>query len=293
MLNSFIIHCMKIGAHVSAAGGLHNAIDRAQEIGAECVQIFASSPRGWAVKFPTEEIVLNYREKSTISKIYPTFLHGIYLVNLGGKPEHVRKSVDSLTHHMNVADSIGAEGVIFHAGNHGGAGYDAIFSQTVDAITEVLGNSSPSTRLMVENSAGMGNHIGASFEELGKIISSVGSDRLKVCLDTQHTVAAGYELFDKDGLNRAMEEFDDNIGLERLAVVHANDSKTALGSGVDRHENIGQGHIGEMGFLNIISHTAFKNVPFVLEVPGFDGGGPDTKNVCLLKALRTKAGIRD
>ena len=236
---------MKIGAHVSAAGGLPNAIDRAQAIGAECVQVFASSPRGWAFKPIAEELALKYREKADEAGIGPTFLHGIYLVNLGGGPDHIKKSVESLTNHMNTATAIGAKGVIFHAGNHGGAGYDAIFSQTVDAIQQILKNSAEETLLLIENSAGMGNHIGAAFEEIGKIIASVGNKRVNVCLDTQHTVAAGYELFNKAGLNKAMDEFETHIGLDRLVVVHANDSKTEPGSGVDRHENIGEGHIVE------------------------------------------------
>ncbi|MBM3948188.1 MAG: deoxyribonuclease IV [SAR202 cluster bacterium] len=279
---------MKVGAHVSTAGGLHTAIDRAQEMGAETIQIFASSPRAWAFKPPSDEVVKAFREKAAASGIGPTFLHGIYLVNLGG-PALLEQSVASLTAHLGVASRMGASGVIFHAGSHKGVGFDGVLPQAVAAITKVLVGSPKDAWLIIENSTGMGNHIGASFEEIGRIIVAVGSERVKVCLDTQHSVAAGYMLLDKDGLEKAMTEFDRHIGLERLVAVHANDSKVPPGSGVDRHENIGDGSIGEEGFLRIMSHAAFRDVPFLLEVPGIEGGGPDKANLDRLKAIRAKA----
>ena len=279
---------MKIGAHVSAAGGLHTAIDRAQEMGAEAIQVFASSPRAWAFKPPSDDVVKAFREKTAATGIGPAFLHGIYLVNLGG-PALLEQSVASLTAHLGVASRIGASGVIFHAGSHKGAGFDGVLPQAVAAIGKALDGSPKDAWLIIENSAGMGNHIGASFEEIGRIIEAVGSERVKVCLDTQHSVAAGYMLFDKDGLEKAMAEFDRHIGLKRLVAVHANDSKVPPGSGVDRHENIGEGSIGEEGFVRIMSHAAFREVPFILEVPGMEGGGPDKANLDRLKAIRAKA----
>ena len=138
----------------------------------------------------------------------------------------------------------------------------------------------------------MGQHIGAKFEELGRIIETVGSPRLKVCLDTQHSFAAGYDLASKGGLETALEEFDREIGLDRLVAVHANDSKQPLGSGIDRHENIGQGHIGIEGFETLMSHPAFSDLPFFLEVPGMEGGGPDKANLDILKGIREKLGIK-
>ncbi len=282
---------MKIGAHVSSAGGLAKVAGRAEEIGAEAVQIFASSPRAWRFKEHTDKDVAAYRENAESSGIDTTFLHGIYLVNLGGGPEHLEKSVDSLANHMTAASRIGADGVIFHCGSHKNAGFDAVFDQAVGAIGDVLERSPSDTWLIIENSAGMGFHMGASFEEIGRLISAVGSDQVKVCLDTEHTFAAGYNLADPDGINGSMEEFDREIGLDRLVVVHANDAKVEFGSGVDRHENIGEGYIGIEGFEVIMGHPAFRDIPFLLEVPGFEKKGPDKENVDRLKVIRSQLGL--
>ena len=280
---------MKIGAHVSTAGGADKAIDNALEIGAESIQIFASSPRTWSFRAQKPGAVAAFREKSRQTGVGPAFLHGSYLVNLGGNPELAAKSVASLTGHMNAATELGASGVIFHSGSHKGKGFDNVLDQAVGCLTQVLGDTAEETWLIIENSAGAGNHIGASFGEIGRMIDAIGSDRVKVCLDTQHAFAAGYRITDRDGLNDAVEEFDEAIGLNRLVAVHANDSKTELGSGVDRHENIGHGHIGEHGFASIMSHPAFAGIPFLLEVPGIEGGGPDRINVDALKAIRDRA----
>ena len=139
--------------------------------------------------------------------------------------------------------------------------------------------------------AGMGQHIGARFDELGGILKAVDSPRVGVCLDTQHSFAAGYDLTSKEGIDAMIAEFDETIGLDHLAAVHANDSKRPCGAGVDRHDNIGEGFIGEDGFAAIMGNPAFKDVPFFLEVPGFAGNGPDEKNVQILKDIRQRLGI--
>lgn len=283
---------MKIGAHVSSSGGLDKAVGRAQEIGAEAIQIFVSSPQGWAFKPPAASVVSAFRERSRETGIAPTFFHCIYLVNLGAPTEeHLAKSVQALTDYMQVAADLGAVGVVFHAGSHRGAGFAGIFDQAVGAMARVLAESPEGPFLTIENSAGMGQHIGSSFQEIGQMIKAVGSPRVKVCLDTQHMFAAGYNVAEEDGLSRAMEEFDQEIGLAQLVAVHANDSKTAFSSGVDRHENIGQGHIGLDGFRVIMGHPAFRDIPFLLEVPGYEGKGPDLANVDALKGLRAEAGL--
>ena len=282
---------MKIGAHVSAAGGLRKVAGRAQGIGAEAVQIFASSPRSWRFKEHSDEDVAAYRENAEATGIDTTFLHGIYLVTLGGSPDLLEKSIVSLTSHLNVASRIGASGVVFHCGSHKGVGFEAVLDQATRTMSTVLEQSLSDSWLIIENSAGMGDHIGSSFEEIGRLISAVDSDRVKVCLDTEHTFAAGYNLADPDAIDGAMDEFDREIGLDRLVVVHANDAKVEFASGVDRHENIGEGFIGTDGFEVIMSHDAFRDVPFLLEVPGFDKKGPDKENVDRLKGVRSKVGI--
>jgi len=282
---------MLIGAHVSTAGGLLRAVDRAAEIGAEAMQIFASSPRAWAFKAPSNEDVAAFREKSVEAGLGPTVLHAIYLVAPGSPdPALVERSVESLTCHLETANRLGALGLIFHAASHRGAGLDAVFEQFISAIGRVLDAAPGEALLMLENSAGQGNHIGSKFAELGRLVRAVDSPRMKVCLDTQHAWAAGYDVASREGLDAVVEEFDREIGLELLAAVHVNDSKRPLGSGVDRHENIGEGLIGREGLTTFMAHPAFGDLPFYLEVPGFGEKGPDAENVAILKAMRAEVG---
>ena len=283
---------MRIGAHVSSAGGLDKAVDRAVDIGCEAIQIFGSSSRSWAFKPLPEEIAERFRLKAKEADIGPVFFHAIYLINLAtASPENQRKGIDSLVNYMGLAHQIGASGVIFHPGSHSGEGYEAVLDRTVAGIETVLEESPEGPWLTIENTAGMGKHIGASFRELGTIIAAVKPalrSRLRICLDTQHSFAAGYDVATPDGLERMLAEFDETIGLDRLAAVHANDSKYPLGGGVDRHENIGEGHIGIPGFETIMDKRAFAEVPFLLETPGFDGTGPDRRSVDILKEIRER-----
>lgn len=280
---------MKIGAHVRTAGGVEKAIDRAEEIGAEAIQIFSGAPQAWRRKEYRPEEVEAYRARAAETGIGPAFIHGVYLVNLAtDNPENLTKGVDALVHDMNVCHLLGSLGVIFHIGSHRGAGYEHVFRQVVQSVARVVEATPADTWLVLENSAGMGGAIGSRFDELGRIIHEAGSPRVKVCLDTQHAFAAGYDLKTKDGLEAAMAEFEDRVGLDRLVAVHANDSKCPLTGGVDRHENIGEGHIGLDGFENILAHPAFADVPFLLEVPGFDNEGPDRRNVDILKSVRDR-----
>ena len=284
-------YIMKIGAHVSTAGGLSNAFDRASNIGAEAIQIFASSPRAWKFNQPKEEQVNLFKEKMEQTGIWPCYIHGSYLVNIGGDPSQIEKSIESLTNNMNVAGKIGAAGVIFHGGSHKGKGFHNIVKQASECLKRVLDNSPENVWLCLENSAGMGSHIGSSFEEMGELIHLVQNDNLKVCLDTEHMFAAGYDLTNSDEIPQIMKRFDEEIGLSKLVAVHANDSKVELGSGVDRHENIGDGFIGIDGFKSLMNDPSFEKVPFFLEVPGFDSKGPDEININLLKSIRTDLGI--
>ena len=278
---------MKLGAHVSASGGLSKSIDRALNIGAEAIQIFASSPRAWRFNYPKQEEVDLFKNKSEQSGIGPCYIHGSYLVNIGGSEDQLQKSIDCLVSNMTVAGEIGAEGVIFHGGSHKGKGFDAVLDQAASCLAQVLEKSPDNVWLCLENSAGMGAHIGSSFQEIGRILNTVNHPNLKVCLDTEHCFAAGYNLAVPEELDKVMTEFDSEVGLGKLVAVHANDAKVEFGSGVDRHENIGEGFIGLSGFESIIGNEAFKDVPFFLEVPGFDGNGPDKENLDRLKTIRS------
>ena len=278
---------MKIGAHVSASGKLEYALDRAADIGAEAVQIFLSGPQAWRVKEVTEKDAEAYRSKSMATGIEPTFFHGVYLINLGtSNQENLVKGIDSLVRYQTAAGMLGCKGTIFHVGSQKGAGFETVLPQVVRSFHEVLERTPEGPWLIIENSAGMGQSIGSSFAEIGRIVKEVGSDRVKVCLDTQHSFANGYNVATKDGLGDTVEEFDREVGLDRLVAVHANDSKCPFMGGIDRHENIGEGYVGMEGFQAIVQHPAFSDVPFLLEVPGFDKTGPDKKNIDILKGLR-------
>ncbi len=283
---------MKIGAHVSTSGGISKAVARGEEIGCEAIQIFGSSPQTWAFKpVPGEQIEL-FKQGLADAGIGPVFLHAIYLINLGTPDkEKLKKGIDSLANYMNLAADLGATGVIFHPGSHGGRGYDAVLPQTVEAIKIVLDTAPEGPVLAVENMAGMGQHIGAKFDELGGILKAVDSPRLKICLDTQHSFAAGYDLTNPEGIQAMLDELDAGPGSVNVAAVHANDSKRVCGSGVDRHDNIGEGFIGEEGFAAIMANPAFADVPFLLEVPGFEGNGPDQQNIDILKKIRSQVGL--
>jgi deoxyribonuclease-4 len=282
---------MRIGAHVSTSGGVDKAIDRALDLGAETIQVFSGAPQAWKRKTYKTEEVADYKKKVAETGIAPAFIHGLYLMNFASQnPDLLAKSYDAIVAEMQAASLIGAKGVIFHLGSHKGAGYESCVEQVIDYCQRILEATPNDAWLILENSAGQGGAVGSRFAELGRIAREAGGDRVKVCLDTQHTFAAGYDIKTQAGLEKALSEFDEDIGLERLVAVHANDSKIPLGGGVDRHANIGEGHIGRDGFLNIFSHPAFADLPFLLEVPGFEDQGPDKQNVEILKELRTQAG---
>jgi deoxyribonuclease-4 len=283
---------MRIGAHVSTAGGPVIAFEHAEGIGAEAAQIFLTPPQQWRSSKVEDEIAQAFRSRSNGSSVGPVFVHGVYLINLATDDQtNLLRSTSSLKSAMMSCAQLGIEGVIFHLGSHKGQGLDAVFEQICRACTDVLEATPRDTLLILENSAGAGGTIGSRFADLGRIIREVGNERVKVCLDTQHCYAAGYDLASAEGLELAMTEFENEVGYDQLVCVHANDSKVELGSGRDRHENIGEGHIGVEGFRRIMRHRGFQNVPFVLEVPGFEGKGPDEANVNILKQIRTDLGV--
>ncbi len=280
---------MKIGAHVGASGGLATAFERAAAIGAETIQIFGAPPQMWRRRKIRPDECEAFRAAMAETGIEPVFLHGPYLINLATeKPEQLTKSTDALSEDLRLASAIAAKGVIFHVGSHKGVGFAKTLPQITKALKQVLKDTPDDAWIILENSAGMGGSVGSKLEELAAIIAAVGSDRLRVCLDTEHAYAAGYDVADRAVLEETMAQFDREIGLSLLVAVHANDSKIELGGGVDRHENIGEGHIGRAGFEVIMAHPAFREVPFLLEVPGFEKEGPDKPNVDILLEIRAK-----
>jgi deoxyribonuclease-4 len=287
---------MRIGAHVSTAGGLEKGIERAQAMGAETIQIFGAAPQSWRRRsYPPQEAEA-FRAKAAAADIWPIFIHAVYLVNLAtSNPENLIKSQDALIADMVLSSAIGAKGVIFHIGSHRGAGYATVFGQIVDSVRRVLAETSEDAWLVMENSAGMGDSVSRKLSELAAVMKEVASTRLKVCFDTQHAFSAGYDVATVGGLAATVDEFEREVGLAHLVAIHANDSKCPLGGGVDRHENIGDGHIGRAGFKVIVAQPAFRDLPFLLEVPGFPkegkkAEGPDKENVDRLKAIAAGVG---
>lgn len=283
---------MRIGAHVSSAGGVQHIFERANEIGAEAIQTFISAPQQWRPPSISDEQLASYIEQRNAAGV-PVYLHAIYLINLATDDQtKLNRGKGALKQYLKWGAALAVEGVIFHVGSHKGEGYETVAPRVVEAMREVLDYGGDSVRLIMENNAGQGSGVGSTFSELGDLLKRLDSDpRVHVCLDTCHAFAMGYDLRSKDGCDRAMEEFDREIGLDRLAVVHANDSKVDLGKVRDRHENIGDGFIGYDGFRTIVGHPAFHDLSFLLEVPGVEGNGPDRENVDRLKRIREEVGV--
>jgi deoxyribonuclease-4 len=283
---------MKIGAHVSTAGGPATLFDRVEAVGAEAAQMFLTPPQQWRSSKVEPEAAEIFRKRAASSNLEDVFVHGVYLINLATTNEtDLLRSTSSLKSSLTTCAQLGVRGVIFHIGSHKGQGLDAVFAQICRACADVLEATPQESLLILENSAGAGGTIGSRFADLGRIIREEGNERVKVCLDTQHSFAAGYDLSTAEGLELAMTEFEQEVGFDQLVSVHANDSKVELGSGRDRHENIGEGQIGIEGFRRIMGHRAFQDVPFLLEVPGFENNGPDAANVTILKQIRSDLGI--
>lgn len=278
---------MRVGAHVSSAGGLYNAFDNAVKIGAECFQIFISPPQIWNPINPKPEVVEKYLEKQQGTRLGPNFIHGCYLINLAtDNPENLKRGVDWLIYSLKTASDLKLAGTIFHLGSHKGRGFEAVKDQIKNCLNEILDKTPSGTYLILENSAGTA--IGGRLSELGELVQEVRNPRLKVCIDTQHAFASGYDLREKEGVGKLVSEIEGLIGLGNLVCFHINDSKTEFASGRDRHENLGEGKIGLEGFRSLVNHPKLKDLPFILEVPGFDDKGPDQKNIDILKSLIKK-----
>jgi deoxyribonuclease-4 len=215
------------------------------------------------------------------------FIHAVYLINVASDDAEVcRKSLISLTHALRVGDAIGASGVIVHPGSGKGQAAGPTFKRLGKAMKTALAETE-SSPLLFENTAGAGFTIGRTFEELARVIDVSGAgDRVGVCLDSCHLLASGYEVRDRDAFKAVVDEYERIVGLDRLQALHLNDSKTALGSNVDRHANLGQGELGEKGIRVFLGERRFKGLPVLIEVPGPDGRGPDRKQIAMAQRLR-------
>jgi deoxyribonuclease-4 len=281
---------MQIGAHVSSAGGIDTAIDRAEAIEAESVQVFTQSPRTWR---PTNHDPANlerFKERRAEAGIDGVLCHALYLCNLAAPNDDVyEKSVAALRNTMEVACAIDADAVVFHVGSHLGAGLDVGLERVLPAMEQVLELSSDTTWLLMENSAGAGGTIGRSIDELATLFDRLDRHpRLGVCLDSCHLYVSGIDVTDAVAFDALLDELDGTIGLDRLRALHVNDAATPLGSNRDRHANIGEGLLGEkLGVF--LGNARLQGLPAVLEVAGPDNKGPDANEVRKAKEIHARA----
>ena len=277
-----------IGAHVSAAGGLWKAVENAQKIGAEAIQIFGSSPRQWRVRPLGEEERDRFQKAVSHAKLGPTFFHAPYLINLGSPNASLRKkSAELLQKNLENASFLGIAGVIFHIGSRRELPWEKAKKYVVSSLRAILYSVPGETPLVIENSAGGGNTIGSSLKEIQEIMDEVGNPlRLRFCFDTAHALESGMvERYTHETVEKLAQDIVSTLGKEALVAVHLNDSKTPYNSHADRHENIGDGYIGKEGLRTFVCSSFFQSVPWYLEVPGRDGQGPDKENVQRVRSL--------
>ena len=279
---------MLLGGHCS--GGIKKALENAHAFGMDSVQLFAQSPRTW--RFPDHDPadLEAFRARREELGIGAVAIHAVYLLNLAStKADFYEKSVDTLSKTVDAACAIGAEAVVFHVGSHQGAGFDVGLERVEPALAQALERCDDTTWLCMENTAGTGDTIGRSLEELAALYEALDHHpRLGVCLDSCHLFASGYDVTDPDALDGVVKQLDALIGLDRLRVLHVNDSKTPLGSNRDRHDNIGDGLMGNK-LAVFLGHPKLQGLPALLEVPGADGHGPDLEQMTKLRKLYENA----
>lgn len=278
---------MKFGAHISIAGGIENAPQRAHSIGCECFQIFSRSPRGGQVPALNKNTLINF--KDNLQKYYfkEFYIHAPYFINFGSKNNRIfYGSIALIRQDLERGSTLGAKYVMAHLGSAKDLGPEKAISQTIKGIKKVLADYKGKTQLLIEISAGAGKIIGDNFEEIAKILRNLPNS-IGVCFDTAHAFESGYDLRTKEAVKKTFNHFDKAIGLNRLKLLHGNDSKTDLGSRLDRHEHIGKGKIGLEGFKAIINHPKLKAINMIIETPKGDDDKWDKKNLKILKSLRS------
>lgn len=279
----------RIGVHTSIAGGLHLSLDRAQELGCNTIQIFSHNPRGWEIKKKGTEDSRGFIEARQKYDISPVFIHTSYLINLAsGNPSLAAKSVDMVLQELDIADSVGAEYIVLHTGS--AAGEDPVMARkrAIKCLKEIDGRGEWHAGLLLENTAGERGDITSKINEISQIMESVSGRLISgICLDTCHAFSAGYDIGSDDGIQLLSNEIKKYIGRDKIRLLHLNDAKGALGSGLDRHEHIGQGKIGIKGFRNFMEHDAFSDIPIILETPK-KSPDDDSKNLETVRKLIRK-----
>ncbi len=278
---------VQAGCHVSIAGSIDHAVGRALERGCDTFQIFSRNPRGWRAKALDPAVVDAFQEAVKASGIGPVVDHMPYLPNPASSDDAIyEKSVAGLTEELERCDLLGIPYLVTHLGHHRGAGSDVGEERIIAAINRALADEGEGdVMLLLENTAGEKNSMGAEIAELARIREGVDArERIGFCFDTCHAFAAGYDLRTADAVDAVFGEFADLVGLEHLRIIHLNDSKGELGGGLDRHEHIGLGTIGEEGFRHILHHPAIRSLPLICETP-VDDRRDDAGNIAKVREL--------
>lgn len=283
----------RFGAHMSAAGGLHNAFAEGVRVGCDCLQVFVKNQRQWTAKPLTDEQIRLYREAERATGLSPVVAHASYLLNLASPDEtNRRKSIAALIDELERCEALGVSGLVVHPGAHLGEGEDAGLARIGRSLDEVhAATAGFASQVLLETTAGQGTTLGHELVHLERIIAGTREpQRLGVCLDTCHLFAAGYDLRKTDACGALVDELERRVGLARIRCIHTNDSKGKCGSRLDRHEHIGKGKIGRAGFANLLNDARLQLVPRMLETPkGVDGRGADYDQLNLARLRKLVA----
>ncbi|MGC8557478.1 MAG: deoxyribonuclease IV [Nitrososphaeria archaeon] len=256
-----------LGAHIPITGGLETAITRSEELGLSAFQIFTRSPRGWVYSALSSKEIIQFKSMKD-DKFISVNSHMPYLTNFASPNDEVyKKSIESLKEELRRAHLLELNHVVLHVGSHLGRGIDFGKLRVASAIQRALDEITCECNVLLENMAGQTNSVGSRFKDLGEILDLINDKRAGICFDTCHAYAAGYDISSDRGLQSTIGEIDKYIGLNQVKLVHLNDSKSKLGSGLDRHERIGRGYIGSKGFKTILSNSSLNKLPLILETP--------------------------
>jgi deoxyribonuclease-4 len=273
---------------MSVAGGVDKALVRGHEVGCETIQIFTRSPRQWRSRVLEEDEVARFKRARAETGIDPVIAHDCYLINLASPEKELwRKSLSVFVEELGHCQVLGVPHLVMHPGSHVGAGEQAGLERIALALDQARGETlGYGVKVLLENTAGQGTNLGYSFEQLGALLDMVNDDSwLGVCFDTCHAFAAGYELRTPEGYEETWRAVDETVGLERVEVLHLNDAKGDLGSGLDRHEHIGQGKLGLEAFRLLLNDERFGHLPMLLETPKRPGHSDDVDNLRILRSL--------
>jgi deoxyribonuclease-4 len=286
---------MRFGMHLSISPRFTSAAERAAALGCNCLQIFSGNPRGWAKTpiDPSEAEAFRAAVKSL--GLWPVVVHSTYLINPASPSRALwRRSVRAMADELERCRMLGAEHYVLHPGHHLGSGAKAGLRRLGEALDEALGASrrrggaqvgTRRMQVLLENTAGGGSSLGGSFRELARVLDAMRKpESVGLCLDTAHAFAHGYAVHTPDGLRQTLDEIDDALGVERLRVVHANDTKADFGSHLDRHDHVGSGKLGREGLRNILACETLRDLPMILETP-VDRKGDEQRDLRALKAL--------